>query len=114
MLPLRPVCFTPGLKPLSFPAWRDPVATGFTWAEGTSRRCRRVGTGDEAAQPVARRIAEAHPPVCGQEGGRMHMYGTRRVRDVSLAYARGELVVPGRQLPCGSCQVICTGCRCVR
>lgn len=46
--------------------------------------------------------------VCGQEGGRMHMYGTRRVRDLSLAHARVDLVVPNRKLRCVSCQTIRT------
>jgi hypothetical protein len=26
--------------------------------------------------------------VCGQDGGRLHMHGTRRVRDLNLAHAR--------------------------
>jgi transposase len=46
--------------------------------------------------------------VCGQEGRRMHMYGTRRVRDLSLAHARVDLVVPNRKLRCASCQTIRT------
>jgi transposase len=46
--------------------------------------------------------------VCGQEGGRMHMYGTRRVRDLSLGHARVDLVVPNRKLRCAGCQAIRT------
>ena len=46
--------------------------------------------------------------VCGQEGGRMHMYGTRRVRDLGLANARVELVVPNRAIRCAGCQTIRT------
>ena len=46
--------------------------------------------------------------VCGQEGGRLHMYGTRRVRDLNLAHARVELVVPNRKLRCAGCQTIRT------
>ena len=55
---------------------------------------------EEGALPVC--------SVCGQEGGRMHMYGTRRVRDLSLAHARVELVVPSRKLRCAGCQTIRT------
>jgi transposase len=55
---------------------------------------------DEAALPIC--------AVCGQEGGRMHMYGTRRVRDLSLAHARVDLVVPNRKLRCNNCQTIRT------
>lgn len=46
--------------------------------------------------------------VCGQEGGRMHMYGTRRVRDLGLANARVELVVPNRAMRCAGCRTIRT------
>lgn len=46
--------------------------------------------------------------VCGQNGGRLHMYGTRRVRDLNLAHARVELVVPNRKLRCTGCQTIRT------
>ena len=46
--------------------------------------------------------------ACGQESGRMHMYGTRRVRDLSLAHARVDLVVPNRKLRCAGCQTIRT------
>lgn len=46
--------------------------------------------------------------VCGQEGGRMHMYGTRRVRDLSLANARVELMVPNRAMRCAGCGTIRT------
>lgn len=46
--------------------------------------------------------------VCGREGGRMHMYGTRRVRDLNLAHARVDLVVPNRKLRCGGCRTIRT------
>ena len=46
--------------------------------------------------------------VCGQEGGRMHMYGTRRVRDLSLGHARVELVVPNRKLRCAGCGTVRT------
>jgi transposase len=55
---------------------------------------------DEGALPIC--------SVCGQEGGRMHMYGTRRVRDLNLAHARVDLVVPNRKLRCGGCQTIRT------
>jgi transposase len=55
---------------------------------------------DEGAMPIC--------SVCGQEGGRMHMYGTRRVRDLNLAHARVDLVVPNRKLRCGGCQTIRT------
>jgi transposase len=46
--------------------------------------------------------------VCGQNGGRMHMYGTRRVRDLNLAHARVDLVVPNRKLRCANCRTIRT------
>ena len=46
--------------------------------------------------------------VCGQDGGRLHMYGTRRVRDLNLAHARVELVVPNRKLRCANCRTIRT------
>ena len=46
--------------------------------------------------------------VCGEDGGRMHMYGTRRVRDLNLAHARVELVVPNRKLRCANCRTIRT------
>ena len=46
--------------------------------------------------------------VCGREGGRLHMYGTRRVRDLSLAHARVDLVVPNRKLRCAGCEAIRT------
>jgi transposase len=55
---------------------------------------------DEEALPIC--------SVCGQEGGRMHMYGTRRVRVLNLAHARVDLVVPNRKLRCGGCQTIRT------
>ncbi|MBA2669669.1 MAG: ISL3 family transposase, partial [Gemmatimonadetes bacterium] len=55
---------------------------------------------DEGAMPIC--------SVCGQEGGRMHMYGTRRVRDLNLGHARLDLVVPNRKLRCGGCQTIRT------
>ena len=37
-------------------------------------------------------------PVCGQESRRLHIYGTRRVRDLDLTHARVDLVVPNRKL----------------
>jgi transposase len=46
--------------------------------------------------------------VCGENGRRLHMYGTRRVRDLSLAHARVELVVPNRKLRCANCRTIRT------
>jgi transposase len=46
--------------------------------------------------------------VCGQDGGRLHMYGTRRVRDLNLAHARVDLVVPNRKLRCANCRTIRT------
>jgi transposase len=46
--------------------------------------------------------------VCGQDGGRLHMHGTRRVRDLNLAHARVDLVVPNRKLRCANCQTIRT------
>jgi transposase len=46
--------------------------------------------------------------VCGENGGRLHMYGTRRVRDLNLAHARVELVVPNRKLRCSNCRTIRT------
>jgi transposase len=55
---------------------------------------------DEGAWPIC--------SVCGQEGSRMHMYGTRRVRDLSMTNARVELVVPNRKLRCDGCGTIRT------
>lgn len=55
---------------------------------------------DEGALPVC--------SVCGTEGGRMHMYGTRRVRDLNLAHARVDLVVPNRKMRCAGCGTIRT------
>jgi transposase len=46
--------------------------------------------------------------VCGENGSRLHMYGTRRVRDLNLAHARVDLVVPNRKLRCGNCRTIRT------
>lgn len=46
--------------------------------------------------------------VCGEAGGRLHMHGTRRVRDLNLAHARVELVVPNRKLRCATCRTIRT------
>jgi transposase len=46
--------------------------------------------------------------VCGHAGGRMHTYGTRRVRDLNLAHARVDLVVPNRKLRCATCRTIRT------
>ncbi len=46
--------------------------------------------------------------VCGENGRRLHMYGTRRVRDLNLAQARVELVVPNRKLRCANCRTIRT------
>jgi transposase len=46
--------------------------------------------------------------VCGENGGRLHMYGTRRVRDLNLAHARVDLVVPNRKLRCATCRTIRT------
>jgi len=46
--------------------------------------------------------------VCGENSGRLHMYGTRRVRDLNLAHARVELVVPNRKLRCANCRTIRT------
>ncbi|MCA1790956.1 MAG: ISL3 family transposase [Thioalkalivibrio sp.] len=55
---------------------------------------------DEGALPIC--------SVCGTEGGRMHMYGTRRVRDLNLAHARVDLVVPNRKMRCAGCGTIRT------
>jgi transposase len=46
--------------------------------------------------------------VCGDDTGRLHMYGTRRVRDLNLAHARVDLVVPNRKLRCANCGTIRT------
>jgi transposase len=46
--------------------------------------------------------------VCGQESRRLHIYGTRRVRDLDLAHARVDLVLPNRKLRCATCQTIRT------
>lgn len=46
--------------------------------------------------------------VCGENGGRLHMYGTRRVRDLNLAHVRVDLVVPNRKLRCATCRTIRT------
>ena len=46
--------------------------------------------------------------VCDQESRRLHIYGTRRVRDLDLAHARVDLVVPNRKLRCATCQTIRT------
>lgn len=54
----------------------------------------------EGAQPFC--------SVCGEDGGRLHMYGTRRVRDLNLAHARVNLVVPNRKLRCATCRTIRT------
>lgn len=45
---------------------------------------------------------------CGQESRRLHVYATRRVRDLNLAHARVHLVVPARKLRCAGCQTIRT------
>ncbi len=46
--------------------------------------------------------------VCGENGGRLHMYGTRRVRDLNMGPARVDLVVPNRKLRCANCRTIRT------
>jgi transposase len=46
--------------------------------------------------------------VCGQESRRLHISGTRRVRDLNLAHARVDLVVPNRKLKCSECRTIRT------
>jgi transposase len=46
--------------------------------------------------------------VCGENGGRLHVYATRRVRDLNLAHARVNLVVPNRKLNCANCKTIRT------
>lgn len=46
--------------------------------------------------------------ACGENSGRLHMYGTRRVRDLNLAHARVDLVVPNRKLRCANCRTIRT------
>jgi transposase len=46
--------------------------------------------------------------VCGENSRRLHMYGTRRVRDLNLAHARVDLVVPNRKLRCANCRTIRT------
>jgi transposase len=46
--------------------------------------------------------------VCGENGGRLHVYATRRVRDLNLAHARVNLVVPNRKLSCATCKTIRT------
>ncbi len=46
--------------------------------------------------------------VCGENSGRMHLYGTRRVRDLNLAHTRVYLVVPNRKLRCANCRTIRT------
>jgi transposase len=46
--------------------------------------------------------------VCGETGRRLHMSGTRRVRDLNLAHARVELVVPNRKLRCANRRTIRT------
>lgn len=46
--------------------------------------------------------------VCGENGDRLHTYGTRRVRDLNLAHARVDLVVPNRKLRCATCGTIRT------
>src|SRR5689334_9177719 len=46
--------------------------------------------------------------VCGQESRRLHIYGTRRVRDLDLAHVRVDLVVPNRKLRCDCCGMIRT------
>jgi transposase len=46
--------------------------------------------------------------VCGENTRRLHMHGTRRVRDLNLAHARIDLVVPNRKLRCANCRTIRT------
>jgi transposase len=46
--------------------------------------------------------------ACGENSERLHMYGTRRVRDLNLAHARVDLVVPNRKLRCANCRTIRT------
>jgi transposase len=46
--------------------------------------------------------------VCGENSGRVHMHGTRKVRDLNLAHARVDLVVPNRKLRCANCRTIRT------
>jgi transposase len=53
--------------------------------------------------------AEGAFPVCsgcGVASRRLHVYGTRRVRDLNLAHARVHLVVPARKLRCDGCGTI--------
>jgi transposase len=46
--------------------------------------------------------------VCGENSVRLHTHGTRRVRDLNLAHARVDLVVPNRKLRCATCRTIRT------
>jgi transposase len=46
--------------------------------------------------------------ACGDNGGQLHTYATRRVRDLNLAHARVDLVVPNRKLRCATCRTIRT------
>jgi transposase len=46
--------------------------------------------------------------VCGENSRRLHMDGTRRVRDLNLAHARVDLVIPNRKLRCARCRTIRT------
>jgi transposase len=46
--------------------------------------------------------------ACGEDSGRLHTRGTRRVRDLNLAHARVDLVVPNRKLRCANCRTIRT------
>ena len=52
--------------------------------------------------------APAFCSACGENSGRLHTHGTRRVRDLNLAHARVELVVPNRKLRCGNCRRVRT------
>ncbi|HEU0076937.1 MAG TPA: ISL3 family transposase [Longimicrobiaceae bacterium] len=66
----------------------------------TGAQCVITLVPEEGAWPIC--------AVCGQQGGRMHVHGTRRVRDLNLAHTRVELVVPNRKVRCGTCQTIRT------
>lgn len=46
--------------------------------------------------------------ACGENCERLHTHGTRRVRDLNLAHARVDLVVPTRKLRCGNCRRVRT------
>lgn len=66
-----------------------------------------VGGGEARATITLEAEPGAWPACsgCGQVCWPIHSYGTRRVRDLDLAHARVDLLVPQRKVRCAGCGI---------